>query len=346
MARAALLFPAPRTLPWRGARASAYDRRMRALHSLLPILVLMGCSANPERAEPPADPYVLVLGTAQDGGVPQLGCLCARCSAARTDRDAQRFVVSVLLVDPRTDRRWLFEATPDLEAQVELARGHGGPDPDAGGRPALFDGIFLTHAHIGHYTGLTELGREAYGTATTPVHGTSRLIGFLRGNGPWDLLFEAGHIEGRELELGRAIEIGEQLTVTPFAVPHREEYSDTVAFLIRGPNRALLFLPDTDKWARFEQPVEEWIARSDFALLDGTFFSGEEIPGRDMGEIPHPFIVESMERFAPLSASERAKIHFTHLNHSNPALDPDSDAAARVRTAGYAVSARGDRFDL
>jgi pyrroloquinoline quinone biosynthesis protein B len=334
------------TWGWAGTPAHAYPPGMRFSFALLPLLALMACSSTPEEMDLATNPYVLVLGSAQDGGLPQLACSCEQCVAARDDPRVRRFVVAILLVDPRSGARWLFEATPDIAEQVEFARGHGGPDPAAGGRPALFDGIFLTHAHIGHYTGLMQLGREAYGSAPTPVHGTPRLLEFLQENGPWDLLFSAGHLEAQRLEPGARVELGDRLSVQCFPVPHREEYSDTVAFLIRGPNRSLLFLPDTDKWTRFDKPVEELIALADHAILDGTFFSGEEIPGRDISEIPHPFLIESIERFAALSKSERAKIHFTHLNHSNPAADPTSEAAARVRAAGLAISSRGDRFGL
>jgi len=319
---------------------------MRLPWLLLPPLALIGCTASPADPTPSVDPYVLVLGSAQDGGLPQLGCTCERCVAARVDERARRFVVSILLVDPRSRSRWLFEATPDLGEQVELARGHGGPEPTTPGRPALFDGIFLSHAHIGHYTGLMQLGREAYGTASTPVYGTPRLLSFLQENGPWSLLFTVDHLGARPLAPGESVELGEHLCVTSIAVPHREEFSDTVAFRIEGPNRSLLFLPDTDKWERFDTPVEALVANVDHALVDGTFYSGEELPGREMSEIPHPFLVESIERFAALSEAERAKISFTHLNHSNPAADPGDEAAAAVRAAGFAISRRGDRFEL
>ena len=241
---------------------------MRVLVLFL-LSLFFACASTPEMVPESTEPYVLVLGSAQDGGLPQLACTCERCSFAREDPEAVRFVVSILLVDPGSGSRWLFEATPDLAEQVELSREHGGPDEETG-RPALFDGIFLTHAHIGHYTGLMQLGREVYGSATTPVYGTSRLMAFLTGNGPWDLLFRADHLEARTIEAGETVELAEELSVTAFAVPHREEYSETVAYRIHGPNRSLLFLPDTDKWDRVERPIEELVADVDHALLDGA----------------------------------------------------------------------------
>ena len=319
--------------------------------ALLPILLIACHVANPSPpgvAAPalPEGPYALVLGTAQDGGFPQIACDRELCRAARADPTLRRHVASLLLVDPATGRRWLFDASPDLPEQVELARGHGGPAADAPGRPPLFDGVFLTHAHMGHYTGLLHLGREAYGTETTPVYTTRAMGAFLGANGPWSLLLEAGHLELVTLEPDRPVDLGGGLSVTPIPVPHRGEFSDTLAFLIRGPRRALLYLPDIDKWERWERPVEDVLAGVDVALLDGSFFDGDELPDRDMASIPHPFVVESLARFGALPASERAKVRFTHLNHSNPALDPDGPAAARVRAAGMAVAREGEVIEL
>lgn len=294
----------------------------------------------------PAGPYVLVLGTAQDGGYPQIACREELCLAARADPTRRRLVASVLLVDPESGRRWLFDATPDLPEQVELARGHAGPAADAPGRPGLFDGIFLTHGHMGHYTGLMHLGREAYGTAATPVFATGEMGAYLTGNGPWSLLFEAGYLTHVELEPERVVDLGGGLHVTAILVPHRPEFSDTVAFLIEGPRRSVLFLPDIDKWEIWERSIEELLERVDVALIDGTFFDGDELPGRDMAEIPHPFVVESLRRFGALPAEVRARVKFLHLNHSNPLVDPGSAASERVRAAGMGVAREGEMFEL
>lgn len=294
----------------------------------------------------PQGPYVLVLGTAQDGGYPQIACQKELCRAARADPGLRRMVASVLLVDPASGRRWLFDATPDLPQQVELARGHGGPGMDEAGRPALFDGIFLTHGHMGHYTGLMHLGREAYGTAETPVFATEKMGRYLQENGPWSLLFEAGHLTYVRLEPDQVVDLGGGLRVTAISVPHRPEFSDTVAFLIEGPRRSVLFLPDIDKWEVWDRSIEELLEQVDVALLDATFFDGDELPGRDMAEIPHPFVVESLERFSPLPAEVRGRVRFIHLNHSNPLVDEGSEATARVLAAGMAVAREGEMFGL
>lgn len=306
----------------------------------------------------PNSPYVVVLGTAQDGGLPQIGCRRECCVSARRDPDLRRLVTSLLAVDPAHDTRFLLDASPHLPEQVELASGFGGPE-GASGRPPLFDGIAITHAHLGHYAGLAYLGREAYGAETTRVYGTPELIRFLRLNGPWSLLFDAAHLEGHELTVsqnspaesvamagGGDTDDPGPIQLLAIDVPHRGEFSDTVGFVLVGPRRTLLYIPDIDKWERWDVLIEDWVAAVDYALLDGTFFGPDELPGRKMSEIPHPFIVESMKRFSALPASERAKIFFTHLNHSNPAANPGSPEAREIREAGFSVLEEGQIFPL
>lgn len=293
-----------------------------------------------------SQPYAVVLGTAQDGGLPQVGCDEAPCRRARRRAGARRLVASLLVVDPRTGGRWLIDATPDFREQVAVAERHPATRVDEGPRPPLFEGIFLTHAHVGHYTGLVHLGREAYGARGTPLHVSSRMAAFLSENGPWDLLVRAGHVRLEEFRAGEPVTLGENLSVTPVAVPHRDEYSDTHGFVVRGPTRSLLYLPDIDKWGRWTERIEDVLSGVDVALLDGTFFADGEVAGRAMSEIPHPFIVESLERFAAMPEAERAKVVFTHLNHTNPAADGRSAAARRVRRAGMAIAEDGQVLPL
>jgi len=202
---------------------------------------------------------------------------------------------------------------------------------------------------MGHYTGLLQLGHEAYGSKALPLMVAPGMAQFFRTNDPWKHALSLGSYTIEPLLFDRAYRISEDLSVTAIQVPHRDEFSDTSAFRIQGPNRALLFLPDIDKWERFDdwgRRIEDEIAKVDVALLDGSFFAEGEIPGRAMAQIPHPFIQESIERFGGLPATERAKIRFFHLNHTNPAADPESDAAALVRKAGMAIAADGERHDL
>ena len=297
------------------------------------------------RAAEVDEPYLLVLGTAQDGGLPQIGCRGEECEAARREPRLARRVSSLLLVDPASGRRWLFDASPDLAAQVEAARGHPPNRKPPGARPPLFEGVFLTHAHIGHYTGLAQLGREAYGAQALPVHASPEMCAYLTGNGPWSLLVQEQRIALRPLAPGETRDLGGGLSVEALAVPHRHEYSDTLAFVVRGPERAVLYLPDIDKWERWEQSLEKVLEGVDVAYLDATFFADGELPGRSMADIPHPFVSETLERLRT-RPELLAKVRFIHLNHTNPAADPASEAAAVVRAAGAAVARDGERTGL
>jgi pyrroloquinoline quinone biosynthesis protein B len=286
-------------------------------------------------------PFVVVLGVAQDGGRPQAGCTKACCAAAWRDSAARRRVACLALVDPGRRARWLIDATPDFRDQLRTLDALRPPESSPG-----LTGIFLTHAHIGHYTGLMQLGREVMGAHGVSVFAMPRLAAFLRSNGPWSQLVTLQNIDLRELQAEIPVSLGNSLAIRPFLVPHRDEYSETVGFRIEGPHRALAYVPDIDKWERWTSRVEELISTVDVAYLDGTFYGNGEIPNRDMREIPHPFIVETLARLAGLPPSERAKVRFIHLNHTNPALDADSPAQRAIEAAGCHVAVEGERFDL
>lgn len=210
-------------------------------------------------------------------------------------------------------------------------------------------GIFLTHAHIGHYTGLLHLGREAMGARAVPVHAMPRMADFLRVNQPWAELVTAGNIDLQPLADRAPVQLSPRLSITPFTVPHRDEHSETVGFRIDGPARSLLYLPDIDGWEAWDRQgtrVEDAIAAMDLALLDGTFFAGDEIPGRSIVGVPHPLIEATLDRIAGLPAAERAKVQFIHLNHSNPALVMDSAARRAITAAGCRVADERERIAL
>jgi len=308
--------------------------------------VCAGCAVSGGSRKAPGgdEPYVLVLGIAQDGGYPQAACRRACCEPAWGDASRRRLVSCLAIVDPVSRERWLIDATPDFREQLHRLDGATGFAATPG-RSEL-TGIFITHAHIGHYTGLAHLGREAIGDDGIPVYAMPRLRGFLTDHGPWSLLVSERYVVLRDLREGEAVRLNERISVTPLVVPHRDEFSETVGFRIQGPARSVLFIPDIDKWERWRMRVEDEIARVDVAYLDGTFFANGEIPGRDMAQIPHPFIEESMARFAALPAEVRARVRFIHLNHTNPALDAAGPAAGRVREAGFGLAVEGERSGL
>jgi pyrroloquinoline quinone biosynthesis protein B len=273
--------------------------------------ILAACASAP----PPAtSPYTLVLGIAQDGGYPQAGCNRPDCMAAWRDPKLRQRVSSLAIVDPQSHQRWIIDATPDFPSQLASLDAAA---PRATGAP-LLDGILLTHAHIGHYLGLAHLGREVLGAHSIKVYAMPRMREFLQHNGPWDQLVRLQNIELVPIEDGVPIALNARITVTPLRVPHRDEYSETVGFLIRGPSRSILWLPDIDKWEKWTTPLESILARVDVAYIDGTFYDASELPGRDLREIPHPLMTETLSRLA--NSPLRAKVRFIHLNQSNPLL--------------------------
>jgi len=311
-----------------------------SLGRALGTLALLAACTTPARRPPEDAPYLVVLGISQDGGVPQAG---DTGHAGWRDPALRRHVVCLGLVDPFAQERWLFEATPDFPAELhhldELA-------PTAE-RPGLA-GVFLTHAHVGHYAGLLFLGHESMGARGVPVYAMPRMAAFLRENGPWSQLVRYENIELRELRAGHPVPLDERLSVTPFLVPHRQEFSEVVGFRIDGPRKSVLFLPDIDSWEAWDAAgtrIEDVIASVDAAYLDGTFFADGEIPGRDMSGFPHPFLTHSIERLGALPAGERAKVRFLHLNHTNPALWR-TEARRRVEAAGFRIAEEGELVPL
>ena len=209
--------------------------------------------------------------------------------------------------------------------------------------------MFLTHPHMGHYPGLMFLGHESMGAAGVPVYVPPRFAEYLANNGPWSQLVSYDNIDVRVQEPGATVQLNQRLSVTSFRVPHREEFGEVVGYRIDGPNRRVLFIPDIDGWDDWDSAgvrLEEQLALVDVAYVDGTFFDDGEIPGRDMSGFPHPRIRGTMDRLRALPESERTKVRFIHLNHTNPALDPDGEARQEIERRGFQVADEGERIAL
>lgn len=290
--------------------------------------------------EPTCELELIVLGVAQDGGMPQFGNLT---DPAWTDPALRRSATSVAVINHQTEERVIFDATPDMREQV-YRLDQAMPRDD---RPGL-DAIFLTHAHMGHYTGLMFLGHESIGAQGVPVYAMPDMSNFLFTNGPWDQLVRYGNIDLEPLAAEEPVDIA-GFRVTPFLVPHRQEYSEVVGFHIQAGERSALYLPDIDSWEEWDDMgvrIEDWIMSVDYAFLDATFFDNGEIPGRDMSGFPHPFIRHSMQRFADLPDVEKSKIRFIHFNHTNPVRYPDSPERQEVLAAGFGLADEGQRYCL
>ena len=256
-----------------------------------------------------------------------------------TGEKPRQSAVSLAVVDHAAKRRYLFEATPDFPAQYyrleQLA-------PSSGFE---LSGIFLTHAHMGHYTGLMYLGHEAIGASSVPVYVMPRMKQYLETNGPWSQLVSFKNVNLRMLTHEKPVDLG-ALQVTPVLVPHRDEYSETVGYFIAGPSKRALFIPDINKWEIWDRELADVLKSVDLAFLDASFFADGELPGRDMSKIPHPFVTETMELLGDLPAEERQKVWFIHMNHTNPVLWDDTPESRAVRDAGFNLSREGLRFGL
>jgi pyrroloquinoline quinone biosynthesis protein B len=244
-------------------------------------------------------------------------------------------VTSLALVDPSTKKWWLFEATPDIKEQLHLFQ-----QITKEAYSFLPDGIFLTHGHIGHYTGLMELGREAMNAVSVPVYALPRMKNYLTDNGPWSLLVQLKNISLQDLIADVPVFISSNLSVTPFLVPHRDEFTETAGFSIQWENKKVLFIPDIDKWEKFNRKIDSLVQQSTLAFLDATFFKDGELEGRSMAEVPHPFVTESKQKFRNLSKADKKKIYFIHFNHTNPLLNPNS-SEFRQTALEYNVATQG-----
>ena len=282
-------------------------------------------------------PYAVVLGIAQDGGSPHAGCERRCCTNLWKNDSLKKMVSCISVIDPKSGLAWMIDATPDFAKQYHIiTKEHN----------ARLAGIFLTHAHIGHYTGLMHLGREVMGSKNIVVYAMPKMKLFLENNEPWKQLVSLKNIHIIKIEDKKEIILSKNLLIEPFKVPHRDEFSETVGYNIIGPKESLLYIPDIDKWDKWEHDILFWIESTSYALLDGTFYYDGEIPNRNMSEIPHPFIMESMNYFETLLERNQNKIFFIHLNHTNPAIRENSAASRNIIKNGFNVARKGMKLYL
>jgi len=303
---------------------------------LISAIILLAAIASASFA---ARPYVLVLGTGQDAGVPQMGCVSKFCQKAWMNPALRQQVSSIALVDPSTRARWIFDATPDLPEQFQFLKGR---TRDTTNR---IDGIFLTHAHIGHYTGLMYLGRESMNTGGIPVYAMPRMKQMLELNAPWSQLVALKNVLIKPLSAETEFGLNASLRVTPMLVPHRDEFSETVGFRISSDKKSLIYIPDIDKWQKWTKNLADIVRSADYLLIDGTFYADGEI-SRPMSEVPHPFVAETMHLLESLPRKEKSKVYFIHFNHSNPLVQGNRKALAEVQANGFRIAKRGLRLTL
>lgn len=310
------------------------------LFLLLSCLLSCGDTAiSKQKTTPKTGIHLVVLGTTQDAGSPQVGCQKTCCRNLTIEEKARRKVSSLGIIDYDNKQAYILDASPDFVSQHDALLNL---DPAI----SKLTGIFLTHAHIGHYTGLMHLGREAMGAKQIPVHAMPRMVDFLTNNGPWSQLVSLQNITLIGMQADSDIVLSSSLSITPFTVPHRDEFTETVGFEIKGPNQTVIFIPDIDKWGKWDRDVVEYIQSVDMAFVDATFYDGNELPNRDMSKVPHPFVVESMQLFDSLPSDKKQNIYFIHLNHTNPLLDATSEEYSTAKVKGYQIAEYLDVYKL
>ena len=315
---------------------------MRKLYYLAVFIIsVIGCTSNDVAINKAnqANQYITILGTAQDGGFPHIGCQKKCCDDFYKGISPKQKVVSLGLIDKEAQQKFLFEATPDISTQLaDLEKNHLKTR-------TIIDGVFITHAHMGHYTGLLYFGKEALGKKNIPVYAMPKMKNFLINNGPWSQLVTTKNIAFSNLRKDKVVQLNNSLKVTPFLVPHRDEFSETVGYKIEGKNKSALFIPDINKWSLWEKNIVEEVKKVDYAFLDATFFKEGEI-NRPMSEVPHPFIEETVDLFKNESLTTKNKVIFIHFNHTNPALQPNSKERNELTLLGYKFATEGKQFEL
>ena len=308
------------------------------LYLLLSIIIL-GCTSKSKSNKTKLHgQYITVLGIAQDAGFPQINCNKECCNAFYNGLESKKLISSLGLVDFHNQKKYIFDATPDFTQQIYDLNKH----LDNG---KVIDGVFLTHAHIGHYTGLMYLGVEAMEAKEIPVFVMPKMKTYLETNGPWSQLVSKRNIELKNLKQDSTIVLDRNLKVTPFLVPHRDEFSKTVGYKIEGKHKSVLFIPDINKWQLWERNIVKEVKNVDYAFIDATFFMEGEVP-RPMKDIPHPFIIETAKIFENELLDTKSKIYFIHLNHTNPALKEKNSLKDSIQNLGFNFAKEGMTFSL
>ena len=302
-------------------------------------IAFISCKQEINKKEDNFKQYITVLGIAQDGGYPHIGCQKKCCTNYYNGKNDRKSVVSLGLIDTKEKQKWLFEATPDMHTQLaDLENNHLKTS-------TIIDGVFLTHAHIGHYTGLMYFGREALGKKDIPVYAMPKMKAFLENNGPWNQLVTLQNIELKSLQNDSIIKLNNNIKVTPFLVPHRDEFSETVGYKIEGKNKSALFIPDIDKWYKWKKDIIAEVKQVDYAFLDAAFLNQNEVK-RAMTEVPHPFVLETVELFKNESMETKNKVIFIHFNHTNPTLQSNSKERKKLNKLGFRFAEEGQNFEL
>ena len=278
---------------------------------------------------------VEVIGTAQDAGYPQIGCNEICCKDAWIDHSLVRYPSCIALINKKNKEYWLFDVTPDIKPQLKALDKHN----------VKLAGVFITHAHFGHYMGIFNFGLEVMNLTNLPIYVMPRMKEFLKSNSIINQMIINKNIVLKEIHDG-GIYMLEDVAVTPFLVPHRNELSETVGFQIKGITKKIIYMPDIDSWNNWNENLLNLVENNDILFIDGTFFSNLELKNRDISKIPHPAIKETIKLLNKLENKEKRKIFFIHFNHTNRAIITNTRESNYILKSGFQISREGQSFDI
>ena len=289
---------------------------------------------------------VTILGTAQDGGIPQAGCSCERCNEAHKDLKLRKYPVSLGIIGTDGSKH-IIEVTKNLSEQLMIWSTNGNE---------LFipETVSITHLHLGHVEGIGQFGKPVMASKEVDVFLSHKNKNIFDERSDIKLMIEENNIRTHAKNFNQLFEPmqGCGFSLQFISIPHRSELGDTAAIIIKGNKRNILFMPDQDSWKETleyysKENIREFLKMFDIneALIDGTFWSMEELPGRNISEIPHPTIQDSLKLLGKRMEND-PRISFLHLNHSNPVNDIGSKQRKIVEENGWRVSEIGDVLKL
>tara|TARA_B100001250_G_scaffold50110_1_gene39175 strand:+ start:237 stop:1124 length:888 start_codon:yes stop_codon:yes gene_type:complete len=289
---------------------------------------------------------VTILGTAQDGGIPQAGCSCERCNEAHKDLRLRKYPVSLGIIGTDGSKH-IIEVTKNLSEQLMIWSTNGNE---------LFipETVSITHLHLGHVEGIGQFGKPVMASKEVDVFLSHKNKNIFDERSDIKLMIEENNIRTHAKNFNQLFEPmqGCGFSLQFISIPHRSELGDTAAIIIKGNKRNILFMPDQDSWEETleyysKENIREFLKMFDIneALIDGTFWSMEELPGRNISEIPHPTIQDSLKLLGKRMEND-PRISFLHLNHSNPVNDIGSKQRKLVEENGWRVSEIGDVLKL
>ncbi|MGW7821194.1 pyrroloquinoline quinone biosynthesis protein PqqB [Streptomyces puniciscabiei] len=294
---------------------------------------------------------VVLLGTAAGGGFPQWNCACSLCTAARDGKLPSRTQECAAVTGNGRDW-WLLNASPDLRTQLTATPALW---PGPGPRDTPLRGVLLTDAEADHVTGLAELrgaaGLKVY--AAPPVHAVLAPARAALGRyAPWewaDSLADGGFVLAGGLVV-TARPLGAKI---PKYVPLRAPEPSApwvTAYRVEdlASGGVLVYAPSVGTWS---PDLDELCAEADCVLLDGTFYAADEMGTTvrtrarqaAMGHLP---VSGPDGTLAALARHPGTRRIYTHLNNTNPLLDPASPARARIAEQGAEVLPDGAELVL